>query len=75
MNNTRRKKIAKAIELIEKAVEILEDVKNEEQEAIDSMPENLAGSERAEKMEEYIWNIDEYIEALDTGTLQEIIEG
>ena len=75
MNNTRRKKIAKAIELIEKAVEILEDVKNEEQEAIDNMPENLAGSERAEKMEEYIWNIDEYIEALDTGTLQEIIEG
>lgn len=75
MNKIRRKEIAKAIELMELAREILESVRDEEQEAFDNMPESLQGSERGEAMEEYIYTLEEAIEAMDTDELQEIVDG
>ena len=75
MNKIRRKEIAKAIELMEQAREILENVRDEEQEAFDNMPESLQGSERGETMEEYICTLEEAIEAMDTDELQEIVDG
>lgn len=75
MNKIRRKEIAKAIELIEQAREILEAVNDEEQEALDNMPENLQGSERYEYSEECISTLEDAIEALDTDELQEIVDG
>lgn len=75
MNKVRRKEIAKAIELLEQAREILESVRDDEQEAFDNMPESLQGSERGEAMEEYIYTLEEAIEAIDTDELQEIVDG
>ncbi len=75
MNKVRRKEIAKAIELLEQAREILESVRDDEQEAFDNMPESLQGSERGEAMEEYIYTLEETIEAIDTDELQEIVDG
>ena len=75
MNKARRKEIARAIELMEQAREILESVRDEEQEAFDNMPESLQGSERGEAMEEYIYTLEEAVENLDTDALQEIIDG
>ena len=75
MNKARRKEIARAIELIEQACEILEAVRDEEQEAFDNMPENLQGSERGEAMEGYIGAIEEIMDYLDTSSLQEIVDG
>lgn len=75
MNKARRKEIARAIELMEQAREILESVMDEEQEAFDNMPESLQSSERGEAMEEYIYTLEETLEALDTDELQEIVDG
>lgn len=75
MNKARRKEIARAIELIEQAREILETVMDEEQEAFDNMPESLQSTERGETMEEYISILEERIDALDTDELQEIVDG
>lgn len=75
MNKIRRKEIARAIELMEQAREILESVRDEEQEAYDNMPESLQCSERGEAMDGYIWTIDEVMGYLDTDSLQEIVDG
>lgn len=75
MNKARRKEIARAIELMEQAREILEAVMEEEQEAFDNLPENLQSSERGEAMEEYISTLEDSIDALDTDELQDIVDG
>ena len=75
MNKLRRKQIAEAIELIEQAMSILEQVRDDEQEAFDNMPESLQGSERGEAMEEYIYTLEEFLDALDVDELQEIVDG
>lgn len=75
MNKARRKEIARAIELMEMAREILEEVMNEEQEAFDNMPESLQSSERGEAMEEYIYTLEEMVDNLDTESLQDIVDG
>jgi len=74
MNKDRRKQIAKAIALIEEAQEILENVKQEEQDAYDNLPENLQGSQTAQSMDEYIAVLEEYLSNTDTGELQEIVD-
>ena len=75
MNKLRRKQIAEAIILIEKAMDILEKVKDDEQEAFDNMPESLQGSERGETMEEYIYTLETFFDELDTCELQDIVDG
>lgn len=75
MNKVRRSKIAEAIELIEQAKEILESVKDEEQEAFDNMPEGPQCSERGEIMDGYVGTLEEFIDNLDTDELQEIVDG
>lgn len=54
MNKARRKRIAEAAELLDQARGILEEVRDEEQEAHDSLPESLQNGERGEEMEAYI---------------------
>ena len=66
MNKARRKEIARAIELMDEAREILEAVKDEEQEAFDNMPESLQCSERGEAMEEYNSTLEEFTYHLET---------
>lgn len=75
MNKARRKEIARAIELMDEAREILEAVMEEEQEAFDNMPESLQCSERGEAMEEYISTLEEFTYNLETDALQEIVDG
>lgn len=58
MNNTRRKELKKAIELLEEAINIIETVSDEEQEAFDNLPESIQQSERGEIMEDYIYSMD-----------------
>ena len=65
MNNRRRKQIQNALELINQAKNILEIVKEEEQDAFDSMPENLQYSEKGEKIEENIYTLENFIDFLD----------
>lgn len=59
MNKERRKRLAEAFEKIGEVKEILESVKDEEQEAYDNLPENFQNGERGEEMQNYIDMIDE----------------
>ena len=65
MNKVRRKRLAEAIDLINQAKGILEEVKDEEQEAYDNLPESFQYGERGEQMQEYIDSMDEAYENLD----------
>ena len=70
MNKARRKKIQKAIDILEtgddvdQALAILEDVLYAEEDAYDNIPENLQGSWRAEESEEAIDALNDAIDLL-----------
>lgn len=66
MNNTRRKKIQTAVSQIQSANAVLSAVLDEEQDAMDNMPENLQESDRYSAMEEAVDALEEAIDALDT---------
>lgn len=62
MNKRKRIKLKEAEVLLNKSMEIIEDVKEDEQCCLDNMPENLQDSERAIKMEDCIDQLDEALE-------------
>ena len=70
MNKARRKKIQKAIDMlemgdsVEQALAILEDVLYAEEDAYDNIPENLQSSWRAEESEEAIDALNDAIDLL-----------
>ena len=70
MNKARRKKIQKAIDILEtgdgvdQALDILEEVLYTEEDAYDNIPENLQGSWRAMDSEEAIDALNDAIELL-----------
>ena len=73
MNNTRRKALEEIKQKIEELVsqlscdikEQLEAIRDEEQEYLDNMPENLYGGERYEASETAISNIEDSISELE----------
>lgn len=77
MNKQRRAQLQKVVEMIADARALLEEIRDDEQDAFDNLPESFQESERGEQMEEYIYNMEEAIDALeeDENTLTEIIEG
>lgn len=58
MNNTRRKEIKRAIDLLTEANEIINAVSADEQQAIDNLPENLMYSGKADTMQEKTDELD-----------------
>lgn len=54
MDKERRDRLSDVIASLEEAKDLLEDVKNDEQDAFDNMPVGLQCSERGSKMEDYI---------------------
>lgn len=77
MNKQRRKYLAEAVEKLSESMSIVEDVRNDEQDAFDNMPEPLQYSERGEQMEEYVGNLEEAYDNISDviDALQEIIDG
>lgn len=83
MNNQRRKVIN---ELFDKVCDVrsqleeiqmtLSDIRDEEQEAMDCIPENLQGSERYEQAEEAVDNLDNAVYGLDDviSSLNEVLD-
>ena len=70
MNNSRRKELEKAVNLLEEAQSILEDCREEEQEYLDNMPENLQYSEKHDMAEEAVTALEgaceSVLEAIDS---------
>ena len=77
MNKARRAMLQKAIEAIDEARALSEECRELEQEAFDNMPESIQCSERGEQMENYIYSMDEMIDATSDmqESLEEIING
>jgi DNA-binding transcriptional MerR regulator len=68
-----RAKLDEVKTLIEQAHETAESVRDEEQEALDNMPESLQQAERGEEMQHGIEQLDELVDALgDIDTLDSI---
>jgi len=77
MNKQRRKALEKALEMLDEAYSVIENVRDEEQEAFDNMPEGLQASERGEQMEEYISILEDATYNIDDirDQITEIVEG
>ena len=75
MNKSRRATLQEALNKISEARALIEEVRDEEQEAFDNMPEGLQCSERGEQMEEYCYSMDFVIDSLEgyESELEEII--
>lgn len=65
MNKQRRKEIQEIIDRLGEIKSDLEAVWNDEQYYMDSIPENLMGSERYEKAEEAVSNLEGAYDNLD----------
>ena len=61
MNKARRKEIARAVELLDQAKSILEDIGSEEQDAFDNMPESFQQADRGDTMQEAITGMEEAV--------------
>lgn len=75
MNKVRRKELSRVVDLLDQARDLLETIRDEEQEAFDNLPESIQCSERGEAMENCISTMEEMLDYLDTGELQEIVDG
>ena len=62
MNRERRARLRQAVELFNRGPEVLEDVLADEEAALDSMPENLQGSDRYATLEENVETISQAID-------------
>ena len=65
MNNTRRKEPGRLAAQLEEVKDALENLKGEEEEYLENMPESIQGSERGERAGEAIDNMDTALGALD----------
>ena len=64
MNRTRRKCLANLSELLEELRISVETLRDEEQEYMDAMPENLQGSTRYEVAEAAVSNLDDAMDSI-----------
>lgn len=76
MNKNRRKEIEGAMELLDRAKEIIECCAGDERDAFDNLPESIQYAETGERMEENADSLDEAADSVQDviDTLQEIIE-
>lgn len=59
MNKNDRKELEKAISLLKEAQEIIESIKDGEQDKFDNLSEGLQQTENGQKFEEIVSNLDE----------------
>lgn len=72
MNKQRRDRLREAIKQLRNASTIVDEVYNKEEDSLDNIPENLQTSERFEKMENAVDNLNEAIERIDEA--RELVE-
>ncbi|WP_430617207.1 hypothetical protein IGI86_001862 [Enterococcus sp. AZ188] len=68
MNRLRRARLQGVSDSISELIETLRDIRDNEENYKENMPENLYGSERYEKAEEAVEQIEEAIELLESAT-------
>jgi hypothetical protein len=75
MNKERRQKLAMIVDQIGDVISWIEEVRDEEQEYFDALPPNLQGSEKGERAEERVGEIEEGLDKLNeiVGELQDLV--
>lgn len=66
MNKSQRKQLEELLDKITELQEQVEFIRNEEQEKLDNMPENLQGGERYSQMENAISCLDDAVSNLQS---------
>lgn len=66
MNALRRKRRDEAIEKLNEALAIIEEIKDEEDTAYENMPESLQESERGERLQENVDTLDSIYDEIET---------
>lgn len=66
MNDKKRQKLSKAMSLLREAAGYVNDVKDDEDEALSNMPENLQYSDRYEKMEKAVDALESAGESIES---------
>ena len=66
MNKQRRAKLSNVCEMLRTALGIVSDVRDDEQDAIDNLPENLQESERCTAMEDAVDELEEAIDNIES---------
>lgn len=59
MNMTRRKRIKSVIQTIQTCVDVIDRIRDEEDDAVNNLPENLQDSERYSAMEDAVAYLEE----------------
>ena len=65
MDKARREKLRDALRYLSNVILIVDQVCEKEEDCVENYPENLMGSERFEKMEDAVENLNEAMERLD----------
>lgn len=65
MNKQGRKRLAEAAALLEQAKDIITEVREEEEEKLENMPESFRYGEKGEEMEQYVEYLNEAEEQVD----------
>lgn len=65
MNKLRRQELAEVLDTLDEAIGQIEDVRDEEQEAYDNLPENFQESSRGQDMQEAIDSMDSIIRSIE----------
>lgn len=65
MNNARREALRRAGLFLDQAYAVVSSVLDQEQDALDNMPENLQDSERYQKMENAVESLENAIDQID----------
>lgn len=76
MNKERRSKLGSVIDTISDAISELEEIRDEEQDALDALPESLQYSTKGETMQEYIDDIESVLDDITNvqDAIQDIID-
>lgn len=64
MNKARREQVKKVVDYIESAYIMLDEIKDDEEDAFNNLPDGIAESERGEMMEQNVDTMDECINNL-----------
>lgn len=64
MNNDRREELLDVTDLLEQAIDRLNEIRDDEQEAFDSMPEGLRYSSKGDAMQEALDTLDEFEDSI-----------
>jgi hypothetical protein len=70
MNNANRKRLEEATMLINQALEIITEVKDDEEEKFYNLPESLQSSEKGEKMQQGIEHLEEAISSIEDSVIE-----